>query len=79
MRAASDRLERASIGWIGPYGRVEEGPGTALHVALLARFSEPTKDSFIEKGAVRYVDEVDGHLSLEFFGDSPVLSNASPA
>jgi hypothetical protein len=67
-------------GWIGPDGRVEEGPGTALHVALLARFSEPTKDSFFKKGAIRYVDEVDDHLSLEFVGDSPVaLSNAIAA
>jgi hypothetical protein len=33
-------------GWIGPDARVEEGPGTVVHVALLARFGEPTKDGF---------------------------------
>ena len=33
-------------GWIGSDGRIEEVPGTAVHVALLARFGEPTKDGF---------------------------------
>jgi hypothetical protein len=42
-------------GWIGSDGRIEEVPGTAVHVALLARFGEPTKDGFFAKGAVRYV------------------------
>ena len=44
------------------------------------RRSEPTKDSFFRKGAVRYVDASDDHLSLEFVSDSPVaLSNAVAA
>jgi hypothetical protein len=68
-----------SSGWIGPDGRVEEAPGTAVHVALLARFGEPTKDGFFAKGAVRYVDATD-HVSLELVGNHPVaLSNAIEA
>jgi hypothetical protein len=59
------------LGWIGPDGRVEEAPGTAVHVALLARFGEPTKDGFFAKGAVRYVDATD-HVSLELLGQHPV-------
>ena len=63
-------------GWIGPNGRVEEAPGTAVHVALLARFGEPTEDRFFAKGAVRYVDASD-HVSLELVGNHPVaLRNA---
>jgi len=58
-------------GWLGPDGRVEEGPGTAIHVALLARFGETTKDGFFAKGAVRYVDATE-HVSLEFVGEHPV-------
>jgi hypothetical protein len=58
-------------GWIGPDGRVEEAPGTAVHVALLARFGEATKDGFFAKGAVRYVDATD-HVNLELVGDHPV-------
>jgi hypothetical protein len=66
-------------GWIGPDGRVEEAPGTAVHVALLARFGEATKDAFFAKGAVRYVDATD-HVSLELVGDHPVaLRNAIEA
>ena len=66
-------------GWIGPNGRVEEAPGTAIHVALLARFGEPTKDEFFAKGAVRYVDATD-HVSLELMGQHPVsLRNAIEA
>jgi len=66
-------------GWIGPAGRVEEAPGTAIHVALLARFGELTKDAFFAKGAVRYVDATD-HLSLEVVGNHPVaLTNAIEA
>jgi len=66
-------------GWIGPDGRVEEAPGTAVHVALLARFGELTKDAFFAKGAVRYVDATD-HLSLEVVGNHPVaLRNAIEA
>ena len=60
-----------SSGWIGPDGRVEEAAGTAIHVALLTRFGEPTKDAFFAKGAVRYVDAMD-YLSLELVGDHPV-------
>jgi hypothetical protein len=58
-------------GWIGPDGRIEEAPGTAVHVALLARFGEPTKGEFFAKGAVRYVDATD-HISLELMGQHPV-------
>jgi len=66
-------------GWIGPNGRVEEAPGTAVHVALLARFGEPSKAGFFAKGAVRYVDATD-HLSLEVVGNHPVaLRNAIEA
>jgi len=66
-------------GWIGPDGRVEEVPGTAVHVALLARFREPSKDGFFAKGAVRYVDATD-HVSLELMGNHPVaLTNAIDA
>ena len=68
-----------SSGWIGPDGRVEEGAGTAVHVALLARFGESTKDGFFAKGAVRYVDAAD-HVSLELVGNHPVaLRNAIEA
>jgi hypothetical protein len=63
-------------GWIGPDGRVEEAPGTAVHVALLARLGEPTKDGVFAKGAVRYVDATD-HFSIELVGNHPVaLRNA---
>jgi hypothetical protein len=75
------RHARAGVfsGWIGPNGRVEEAPGTAVHVALLARFGEPTKDGFFAKGAVRYVDATD-HVSLELVGNHPVaLGNAIEA
>lgn len=75
------RHARAGVfsGWIGPDGRIEEVPGTAVHVALLARFGEPTKDGFFAKGAVRYVDATD-HLSLEVVGNHPVtLRNAIEA
>ena len=66
-------------GWIGPDGRIEEAPGTAVHVALLARFGEPTKDGFFAKGAVRYVDATD-HVSLELMGQHPIaLGNAIEA
>jgi len=66
-------------GWIGPDGLIEEAPGTALHVARLARFVEPTKDGFFAKGAVRYVDATD-HVSLELRGQHPVaLGNAIEA
>lgn len=66
-------------GWIGPDGRVEEAPGTAVHVALLERFGEPTKDAFFAKGAVRFVDATD-HVSLELMGQHPVaLKNAIEA
>ncbi len=66
-------------GWIGPDGRVEEAPGTAVHVALLARFGEPTKEGFFAKGAVRYVDASD-HVSLELIGRHPVaVANAIEA
>jgi len=68
-----------SSGWIGPDGRVEEAPGTAVHVALLARFGELTKDAFFAKGAVRYVGATD-HVSLELMGRHPVaLGNAIEA
>jgi len=41
--------------------------------------SQPRTASF-GRGAVRYVDAADDHLSLEFVGDSPVaLSNAIAA
>ena len=60
-------------------GSVEEVPGTAVHVALLARFREPSKDGFFAKGAVRYVDATD-HVSLELMGNHPVaLTNAIDA
>jgi hypothetical protein len=75
------RPGRAGVysGWIGPDGRVEEAPGTAVHVALLTRFGEPTKDGFFAKGAVRYVDATD-HISLELIGQHPVaLANAIEA
>jgi hypothetical protein len=66
-------------GWIGPDGRVEEAPGTAIHVGLLARFGEATKEGFFSKGAVRYVDATD-HVSLELMGQHPVaLKNAIEA
>jgi hypothetical protein len=66
-------------GWIGPDGRVEEAPGTAVHVALLARYGESTKDDFFAKGAVRYVDATD-HVSLELMSQHPVaLGNAIEA
>ncbi len=66
-------------GWIGPDGRVEEVPGTAVHVALLARFREPSKDGFFAKDAVRDVDATD-HVSLELMGNHPVaLTNAIDA
>ena len=58
-------------GWIGPDGRVEQAPGTAIHVELLARFGETTKAGFFAKGAVRYMDATD-HVNLEFLGDYPV-------
>jgi hypothetical protein len=68
-----------SSGWIGPDGRVEAAPGTTVHVALLARLGEPTKDGFFAKGAGRYVDATD-HVSLELVGDHPVaLANAIEA
>ena len=75
------RHARAGVfsGWIGPDGRVEEAPGTAVHVALLARFGEPTKDGFFAQGAVRYVDATD-HVSLELMGQHPgALGNAIEA
>jgi hypothetical protein len=66
-------------GWIGPDGRIEEAPGTAIHVALLGRFGERTKEGFFAKGAVRYVDTTD-HVSLELMGNHPVaLGNAIEA
>jgi hypothetical protein len=66
-------------GWIGPDGRVEEAVGTAIHVGLLARFGEATKEGFFSKGAVRYVDATD-HVSLELRGAHPVaLANAIEA
>ncbi len=66
-------------GWIGPDGRVEEGPGTAIHVALLARFGEASKAGFFAKGAVRYVAATD-HVSLELMGQHPIaLGNAIEA
>ncbi|HWW94804.1 MAG TPA: hypothetical protein VN375_15665 [Vicinamibacteria bacterium] len=66
-------------GWIGPDGRVEEAPGTAVHVTLLARFAETTKDGFFAMGAVRYVDASD-HVSLELMGQHPgALRNAIEA
>ena len=66
-------------GWIGPDWRVEEAPGTAVHVALLARFGEATKDGFFAKGAVRYLDATDD-ISLELMGQHPVaLANAIEA
>jgi hypothetical protein len=58
-------------GWIGPDGRVDQAPGTAIHVELLARFGETTKAGFFAKGAVRYMDATD-HVNLEFLGDHPV-------
>jgi hypothetical protein len=66
-------------GWIGPDGRAEEAPGTAVHIALLGRFSELTKAGFFGKGAVRYVDATD-LVSLELMGSHPVaLTNAIDA
>jgi hypothetical protein len=66
-------------GWIGPDGRVEQAPGTAVHVALLPRFGEPSKDGFFANGAVRYVDASD-HVSLELVSNHPVaLGNAIEA
>ena len=66
-------------GWIGPDGRVEEALATAVHVALLARVGEPTKDGFFAKGAVRYLDATDD-ISLELMGQHPVaLANAIEA
>jgi len=65
-----------SSGWIGPDGRVEEASGTAVHVALVARFGEPTKDGFFAKGAIRYVDASD-HVSLEGKYESGSLMEGS--
>jgi hypothetical protein len=66
-------------GWIGSDGRVEEAPGTAIHVTLLARFGESTKEAFFSRGAVRFVDTTD-HVSPELVGDHPVaLRNAIEA
>jgi hypothetical protein len=66
-------------GWIGPDGRIEAAPGTAIHVTLLARFGEVTKEAFFAKGAVRYVDATD-HVSLELMSQHPVaLGNAIEA
>jgi len=63
-------------GWIGPDGRVEQAPGTAIHVILLERFGEATKAEFFAKGAVWYVGATD-HVSLELAGNHPVaLTNA---
>ena len=83
LRGSGPRARPAGAGvysgWIGPDGVIEEAPGTALHVARLARFGEPTKDGFFAKGAVRYVDATD-HLSLEVVGNHPVaLRNAIEA
>jgi hypothetical protein len=83
LRGSGPRARPAGAGvysgWIGPDGRVEEVPGTAVHVALLARFGEPTKEEFFAKGAVRYVDATD-HVSLELMGRHPVaLGNATEA
>jgi hypothetical protein len=76
-RPARSRVAGVYSGWIGPDGRVEEAPGTAVHVALLARFGKPTKDGFFAKG--RYVDATD-HVSLELVGNHPVaLRNAIEA
>jgi hypothetical protein len=78
------RLARSSdagvySGWIGPDGRIEAAPGTAIHVTLLARFGEVTKEAFFAKGAVRYVDATD-HVSLELMSQHPVaLGNAIEA
>lgn len=75
------RSARAGVysGWIGPDARVEEAPGTAAHVALLARFGASTKAGFFAQGAVRYVDATD-HVSLELMGQHPVaLGNAIEA
>src|SRR6202035_1787725 len=78
------RLARSSdagvySGWIGPDGRIEAAPGTAIHVTLLARFGEVTKEAFFAKGAVRYVDATD-HVSLELMSQHPVaLANAIEA
>jgi hypothetical protein len=82
-RGSTRRARPACVGvysgWIGPDGRVEEAAGTAVHVALLARFGGPTKDGFFAKGAVRYADATD-HVSLELVGDHPVaLTNAIDA
>jgi len=66
-------------GWIGPDGRVEQAPGTGIHVELLARFGETTKAGFFAKGAVRYVAATD-HVSLELMGQHPIaLGNAIEA
>lgn len=66
-------------GWLAPDGRFEEAPGTALHVTLLQRFGERTKEDFFAKGAVRYVDATD-HISLELHGSDPIaLRNALDA
>jgi hypothetical protein len=78
-RPARSRVAGIYSGWIGPNGRVEEAPGTAIHVTLLAQFGEPTKDGFFAKGAVRYVDATD-HVSLELVGaHSVALANAIEA
>jgi hypothetical protein len=54
-------------------------PRTAVHVALLARFGERSKDGFFAKGAGRFVDATD-HVSLELMGNHPVaLTNAIDA
>jgi hypothetical protein len=39
-----------SSGWIGPDGRIEAAPGTAIHVALLARFGARWIAGTIRKG-----------------------------
>jgi hypothetical protein len=81
VRGRPARARGAGVysGWIGPDGRVEEAPGTAVHVALLARFGESTKEAFFSKGAVRYVDASD-HVSLELMSQHPVaLGNAIEA
>ena len=60
LRGSGPRARPAGAGvysgWIGPDGRVEEVPGTAVHVALLARFGERSKDGFFAKGAGRFVE-----------------------
>ena len=82
-REGSSRSARPGVysGWVGPDGRVEESPGTAVHEALLARFRESDRDVFLGRGAIRYVTTVDhstiDHLHLELMATNPTaLANA---